>query len=94
VATAGPVDLRVAMELTQTLRRKGLRSALDLERRSLKGQMRQANKDRFRYSLILGADELARGQVTLKDMVGGAQHEIPLAETADRLTHLPEREIV
>jgi histidyl-tRNA synthetase len=56
--------------------------------------MRQANKDRFRYSLILGADELARGQVTLKDMVGGAQHEIPLAEAADRLTHLPEREIV
>jgi histidyl-tRNA synthetase len=94
VATAGPVDLRVAMELTQTLRRKGLRSALDLERRSLKGQMRQANKDRFRYSLILGADELARGQVTLKDMVGGAQYEIPLAEAADRLTHLPEREIV
>jgi hypothetical protein len=26
-------------------------------------------------------------------MVGGAQHEIPLAEAADRLTHLPEREI-
>jgi histidyl-tRNA synthetase len=93
VATAGPVDLRVAMELTQMLRRKGLRSALDLEGRSLKGQMRQANKDRFRYSLILGADELARGQATLKDMIGGEQKEIPLSEAADRLAHLPEREI-
>ncbi len=93
VATAGPVDLRVAMELTQTLRRKGLRSALDLEGRSLKGQMRQANKDRFRYSLILGSDELARGQATLKDMIGGAQEEISLSEAADRLAHLPEREI-
>ena len=94
VATAGPVDLRVAMELTQTLRRRGLRAELDLEGRSLKGQMRQANKDRFRYSVILGADELARGQVMLKDMIGGAQQEMPLAEVADRLTVLPEREIV
>jgi histidyl-tRNA synthetase len=94
VATAGPVDLRVAMELAQALRRRGLRAELDLEGRSLKGQMRQANKDRFRYSVILGTDELARGQVMLKDMVGGAQQEMPLAEVVDRLTVLPEREIV
>lgn len=93
VATVGSVDLGAAMELTQRLRRRGLRAALDLERRSLKGQMRQANKDRFRYSLILGSEELARGQITLKDMVGGAQQEIPLAEAADRLAGLPEREI-
>jgi hypothetical protein len=32
--------------------------------------------------------------VTLKDMIGGAQHEIPLAEAAERLAALPEREIV
>jgi histidyl-tRNA synthetase len=55
--------------------------------------MRQANKDRFRYSLILGADELVRGQATLKDMIGGAQEEIALSEAADRLAYLPEREI-
>jgi histidyl-tRNA synthetase len=94
VATAGGIDLRSALELAQALRRRGLRAALDLEGRSLKSQMRQANKDRYRYSLILGADELARGQVTLKDMIGGAQQEIPLAEVADRLAGLPEREIV
>ncbi len=94
VATVGTVDLALAVELTQRLRRRGLRAALDLEGRSLKGQMRQANKDRFRYSLILGTEELARGQVMLKDMIGGVQHEIPLAEAADRLAALPEREIV
>jgi histidyl-tRNA synthetase len=94
VATAGAVDLGAAMELTQGLRRRGLRTALDLEGRSLKGQLRQANKDRFRYSVILGTEELARGQVTLKDMIGGAQQEVPLAEVADRLAGLPEREIV
>jgi histidyl-tRNA synthetase len=94
VATVGEVGIELAMTLTQRLRRRGLCAALDLEGRSLKGQMRQANKDRFRYSLILGSEELSRGQVTLKDMLSGAQQEIPLAEADDRLASLPEREIV
>jgi histidyl-tRNA synthetase len=92
VATAGPVPLGTALDLAQTLRRRGLRVSVDLEARSLKGQMRQANKDRFRYSVILGSDELVRGQVTLKDMLSGDQREVPLAEVADQLTRLPERE--
>ncbi len=94
VVTVRPDDLGTAMEVAQTLRRRGLKAALDLEGRSLKAQMRQANKDRFRYALILGTDEMARGHVTLKDMIGGAQQEVPLAEAADRLAALPEREIV
>ncbi len=94
VATAGAVDLASAMRLSDRLRRRGIRATLDLEGRSLKGQLRQANKERFRYAVILGSDELARGQVTLKDMVEGAQLEIPLAEVVDRLAVLPAREIV
>jgi histidyl-tRNA synthetase len=54
--------------------------------------MRQANKDRFRYSVILGSDELTRGEATFKDMLSGEQHAIPLGEVVDRLTKLPERE--
>jgi histidyl-tRNA synthetase len=65
---------------------------VDLEGRSLKGQLRQANKDRCRYSVILGSDELARGEATLKDMVSGEQRAIPLGEVVDRLTRLPDRE--
>ena len=93
VATAGPVPLGTALDLAQTLRRRGLRTAVDLETRSLKGQMRQANKERYRYSIILGSDELVRGQATLKDMLSGEQREVPLAEVVDQLTRLPEREI-
>ena len=92
VATAGAEAFPTALDLVQTLRRRGLRAALDLEGRSLKGQMRQANKDRYRYSVILGSDELARGQATLKDMLSGEQRAIPLAEVVEHLTRLPERE--
>jgi histidyl-tRNA synthetase len=92
VATAGDVGLSAALDLAQTLRRRGLRCAVDLEARSLKGQMRQANKDRYRYALILGSEEMARGEVTLKDMLSGEQRGVPLVEVVDRLTTLPERE--
>jgi len=92
VATAGAEAFPTALDLVQTLRRRGLRAALDLEGRSLKGQMRQANKDRYRYSVILGSDELARGQATLKDMLSGEQRAIPLSEVVEHLTRLPERE--
>jgi histidyl-tRNA synthetase len=92
VATVGSEAFPMAMDLVQTLRRRGLRAAVDLEGRSLKAQMRQANKDRYRYSVILGSDELARGEATLKDMLSGEQHAVPLGEVVDRLTTLPERE--
>jgi histidyl-tRNA synthetase len=94
VATAGDVARCSALELAQLLRRRGLRAGADLEGRSLKGQMRQANKEAFRYAVILGSDEMARGRATLKDMVSGEQREIPLADVVDQFTRLPEREIV
>jgi histidyl-tRNA synthetase len=94
VATVEGVGAGRAMDLAQLLRRRGLRTAMDVEGRSLKGQMRQANRERFRYAVILGADELNRGQAILKDMADGAQQEVPLSEVVERLAHLPEREIV
>jgi histidyl-tRNA synthetase len=90
VATVGAEAFPAALELVQTLRRRGARAAVDLEARSLKSQMRQANKDRYRYSVILGSDELTRGQATLKDMLSGEQRAVPLGEVVDRLTKLPE----
>lgn len=92
VATAGPEAFPAAFELVQTIRKRGLRAAVDLEARSLKGQLRQANKDGYRYAVILGSDELTRGEATLKDMVSGDQRAIPLGEVVDRLAKLPERE--
>ncbi len=92
VATAGAEAFPAALDLAQALRRRGLRAAVDLERRSLKSQLRQANKDRYRYSVILGSDELSRGLASLKDMLSGEQRAVPLGEVVDRLTRLPERE--
>ena len=52
---------------------------------SLKAQLRQADKSQARLVLIAGEDELARGEVSLKDLTTGAQTAVPLAEVAARI---------
>jgi histidyl-tRNA synthetase len=46
--------------------------------KSLKGQMRQANKLEAKFVAILGDDELRENAVSLKDMSSGAQEKIGL----------------
>ncbi len=58
---------------------------LEGQEKSLKAQMRKADKMNARKVLILGEDELARGRATLKDMAQGGQEEVALADLAGRL---------
>ena len=49
---------------------------------SLKAQLRQADKAQARFVFIIGEEELARGEVNLKDMAAGTQTTIALATAA------------
>ncbi|MCF6291060.1 MAG: histidine--tRNA ligase [Desulfobacterales bacterium] len=80
--------------LVNTLRAVGLRVAMDHEGRSLKSQMKQADKQGARYALILGDNELAAGTAPLKNLARSEQETITLpgnelqgwcAALADRL---------
>lgn len=59
------------------LRRKGLLVEMDYLSRSVKAQMREANKFNAKYVLMIGGDEFAKGVVLLKNMSSGEQIEIP-----------------
>ena len=56
--------------------------------KSLKAQMRRANDLKARFVLILGADEIARGTLTVKRMADGAQQEVAAASLVQALTEL------
>lgn len=84
-ATLGEEAFQLGLRMVQDLRRQGLRATLDLEGRSLKSQMRLAHKERFRYTLILGEEEVKAGVATVKDMAKGGQEQIPLHEVVGRL---------
>jgi histidyl-tRNA synthetase len=54
--------------------------------RSMKAQMREADKLKARFVLILGADEIAQGEVTLKIMQTGEQKGVKMANIAKELS--------
>jgi histidyl-tRNA synthetase len=62
------------------LRRQGLSGDLDFEARSVKAQMRSANKSGARFALFLGPEELQKGVVKLKDMKDGAEKTVSADE--------------
>ena len=66
-----------AFQLLTQLRQAGIAAAMDFAGRSLKGQMRSANRWGARVAALLGAQERAQGTVTLKLMSDGTQAAMP-----------------
>ncbi len=77
LATSGEPAKELAMKLALELRRNNIGCETDLLGRSLKSQMREANKLGSRYVVIIGDDEIKRGVLLLKNMSDGSQSEIP-----------------
>jgi histidyl-tRNA synthetase len=69
------------------LREAGLRVGLDLKGRSLKAQMKEANRQDARYAVIIGKDELAAQAAQVKNMETGEQTSVPFADLADALSN-------
>jgi histidyl-tRNA synthetase len=55
------------------------------DEKSLRSQLRRANKLGAAFTVMLGERELAAGKAALKDMQGGEQEEIALDELIDHL---------
>ena len=76
----GEAAQELGFRLAQSLRLQGLRVLLDLAGRSMKSQMKQAGRSGARFALIIGEEELNKGQVGLRDMGAGTQSDLPLTE--------------
>lgn len=76
-----------AVQTTRSLRKAGLAADCDLLGRSMKAQMREANRRNSRYVLIAGDNELAVGKVQLKDMQRHSQQEVELENVLDVVTN-------
>jgi histidyl-tRNA synthetase len=78
IAYHGEAAGDAAFLLMSRLQRRGISVELDYEGKSMKSQMRRADKFRARYTLIIGEDELAKGKAALKEMDRGVQEEVAL----------------
>jgi len=74
-----------AFPVIHRLRQKGIAVEMEGEGRSLKSQMRRADKLKAVKVLIVGENELASGKVMLRDMASKQQEEIDLAGIETRL---------
>lgn len=78
----------VGLGLLRRLRREGLRCSADYQGRSLRAQMRAANRTAAPVVLIVGPDEVAEGAFTLKRMADGRQLQAPAGELAEAVRSL------
>lgn len=77
-----------AFEILANLRRGGFKAAMDFAGRSMKAQMKQANKANAKFTIILGEDELQANSVVLKNMNESTQETISIDELLNKLTTL------
>ena len=71
-----------ALALVTELRRAGLRAELDLAGRSMKGQMRHADRLGASHAVILDGE----GAAQLRDMRSGEQREVEVARVVEELS--------
>jgi histidyl-tRNA synthetase len=85
IATLGQKAVDLAMDMVYKLRGCGVKAETDLMGRSLKAQMKYADKKRFSYTIVIGDDEIEAGKGVLKDMRTGDQKDVSLDSVVDRL---------
>jgi histidyl-tRNA synthetase len=76
-----------SLEIASELRRSGLLVELDYLKRSVKAQMREANKMNARFTLFIGGDEFKTGMLTLKNMATGEEEKL----SPDKIKELKQK---
>ena len=79
VASMGDRATVTALEIVERLRRGGVFAECDVVGRSLKAQMKYANKISAEYTLIIGESEIESGKAQLRNMATGEQTEVTLS---------------
>ncbi len=69
-----------SLALARDLRTAGVNTLIALEPVGLGKQFKEADRKGVPFALVLGPDELARGEVVLKDLRTGSQRSLPRSE--------------
>lgn len=78
IATMGAGERNAAFKLMDGLLKAGVRVEMDYEGKSLKSQMRRADKLKARFSVVIGGNEVASGSAAFKRMSDGIVTEASL----------------
>jgi len=87
IAGLGDEASGFSFKLMHELRERGYRVDMDLDSKSLKSQMKQADKAGARFVVIIGSQELENKQAPLRNMKTGEQTDLQLAAIGDFLAN-------
>jgi len=85
IATLGETATKAGFAMLTRLQREGVLVEMEYTGKSLKAQLRRADKMKTRRVLILGEDELERGVAQLRNMDESSQEEVDLDGLEGRL---------
>jgi histidyl-tRNA synthetase len=85
VAAFGENGTKLGLTLLDELRSIGISSQCDYRAITLKAHLRQADRSKCHYAILLGDDEAGRGSVILRNLQSKAQEELPLTGLASLL---------
>jgi histidyl-tRNA synthetase len=75
-------------ELVLQLRSQQIKVDFDYLQRSVKAQMREANKLNARFVIFIGGDEYKEGKVNIKNMSDGTEEKIPIHQISEFVAKL------
>jgi histidyl-tRNA synthetase len=78
VAALGEAAMVKGLAITERMRKNGIYAECDIVGRSLKAQMKYANKIGAEYTLIIGDSEIECGRAQLKNMTDSSQTEVEI----------------
>jgi histidyl-tRNA synthetase len=80
LAVASPELAEKAAEIAATLRKENVSVAVDFGEKKLGDQIKAASKHKIPYVMIVGEDELASGEFTVRDLVSGDEKSLSREE--------------
>lgn len=89
IAALGPKAQAFSYGLVNKLRLQGVRAEVDYEDRPLKTQMKKADRLKCSFVLIIGEDEMSKGEAVLRNMKTKEQKSIPF----DKISEVIRREL-
>ncbi len=77
--------------LLSTLRAQSIPVSMDLLNRSLKAQLKAADRQGARYAFILGEQELEEKVLLIRDLTLGEQNQVPLSKAIEEINKMYQR---
>lgn len=80
-----------SLELSRKIREAGYTASMDISRRSLSAQLKNASIQGLDYAIIMGDREMEKGVVTIRDLETGEQETVPMDSVLEKIGNQKEK---